>query len=402
MVKGIELKAPEWMRQVGDYLKQNENSSWEWFSSVEAQSDYADTLRMELLKSTYRLSEEEHLELYGVGREVLEKLELVIPLTFYQSQSPGSPSAAIYYLPGEAHIVFFGNLLEILNLPEQKSIIAHELAHYKLWQEGTGKYLIADRFLEAMANHSQAENSHIETARRYRLYTEIYADRGSLYVMEDLDVTISALVKVHTGMKQVSASSYLDQANEIFSKEKVKTEGLSHPEGFIRARALQIYKDSPEMLEKELDKMILGQLDIDELDLLQQANMSYLTIDFIKEILTPTWLKTKEPFANRLTLYKGSELSLSSPVNLDQFFKEHSCENLHEYFSYLLLDFVALDREILPALALHCSDISHKYSFQETYEAKLYKELKVKKSEWKEWLKNKAKIMAEVAGRGDA
>ena len=384
------------MSQVCDYLKANEKASWEWFSSVEAQSDYADSLRMELLKTTYRLGKEDHAELYESGQEVLDKLELEIPLTIYQSQVKGEASAALYYLPGEAHVVFFGNILELLTAAELKSILAHELAHYKIWQENEHEFLIADRYLNATVGHPQAENSHLETARRFRLFTEIYADRGSLYVLEDLDTVICALIKVHTGMKQVSSVNYLEQANEIFSKEKVQTEGLSHPEAFIRARALLYYKRQSERLEDELNKMILGELETDSLDLIQQSLLTHLTSEFIKEILSPHWLKDNENFTNRLKLYSDPDFIFEGVITSDEFFKQNKNEDVADYFSYVLIDFVALDREMMPALALHCYDIAQKFGIHESFESKLLKELKIKKTDWKSWLKNKSDILAEV------
>src|SRR5260370_1076665 len=79
---------------------------------------------------------------------------------------------------------------------------------------------------------------HEEAARHYQLYTEILADRGSFCVTRDVNPVIAGLVKIQTGLSQVSPASYLKQAEEIFSKGNVATEGLSHPEAFIRARAL--------------------------------------------------------------------------------------------------------------------------------------------------------------------
>jgi len=45
------------------------------------------------------------------------------------------------------------------------------------------------------------------------------------------------LVKIQTKLSQVSAPGYLQQAEEIFAKGSVATEGWSHPEAIIRAWA---------------------------------------------------------------------------------------------------------------------------------------------------------------------
>src|SRR5688572_12370220 len=80
-----------------DYLKAEENDTWRWFSSAEAQSNYADSLRLDLLKHTYRLDRTSHPELYEIGDQVRAKMVLDIPLTVYQSQNSQQLNAALFY-----------------------------------------------------------------------------------------------------------------------------------------------------------------------------------------------------------------------------------------------------------------------------------------------------------------
>ena len=51
------------------------------------------------------------------------------------------------------------------------------------------------------------------------------------------------LVKISTELEEVSAESYIRQAEEIFSKGPTKAAELTHPEPFIRARAVKLYAD---------------------------------------------------------------------------------------------------------------------------------------------------------------
>jgi len=53
-------------------------------------------------------------------------------------------------------------------------------------------------------------------------------------------VAISSLIKVQTGLVDAQAESYLKQSEEIFGQAEIKTEGLTRPESFIRARALKL------------------------------------------------------------------------------------------------------------------------------------------------------------------
>src|SRR5205814_5452318 len=41
--------------ELRDYLKSEERELWNWFASAQAKADYTENLRLELLKSTYRL-----------------------------------------------------------------------------------------------------------------------------------------------------------------------------------------------------------------------------------------------------------------------------------------------------------------------------------------------------------
>ena len=53
-------------------------------------------------------------------------------MTLYQAQNALGTNAALYYIPGEGHVVFSGPLLTLLSADELKSVIGHELAHFHL------------------------------------------------------------------------------------------------------------------------------------------------------------------------------------------------------------------------------------------------------------------------------
>src|SRR4051812_5777176 len=104
--------------QLRDYLKSSERALWDWFASARAQADYTENLRLELLKSTYRLDADGHPELYQGVVEAKAKLGLDIPVTLYQAQHTSQLNAALYYIPGEGHIVFSGPMFTLLNAVE--------------------------------------------------------------------------------------------------------------------------------------------------------------------------------------------------------------------------------------------------------------------------------------------
>ncbi|HWH70551.1 MAG TPA: M48 family metalloprotease, partial [Candidatus Sulfotelmatobacter sp.] len=252
------LKPLAYHVELRDYLKVQERELWQWFASAQAQADYTERLRLELLKATYRLDADGHPDLYAAVAEVKTRLALDFPVTLYQAQHSPQPNAALYFIPGEGHIVFSGPVLTLLTTAELKSVMGHELAHHHLWGRDNGEFHIADRLLEAVANDPRASASHEQTARHYQLYTEIFADRGALGVTGDVHPVIAGLVKVQTGLSRVSPQGYLKQAEEIFAQGSVATEGLSHPEAFIRARALALWQQDRDRATEAIRAMIEG------------------------------------------------------------------------------------------------------------------------------------------------
>ena len=74
-----------------------------------------------------------HPDLYKSVMEVKARLQLDIPVTLYQAEHSLANNAALYFIPGEGHVVFSGPVLTLLNADELKSVLGHELAHYHLW-----------------------------------------------------------------------------------------------------------------------------------------------------------------------------------------------------------------------------------------------------------------------------
>src|SRR5437867_13261918 len=92
--------------------------------------------------------------------EALERLAIAVPLTVYQAQQATQLNAALFYIPGEAHVVIEGPMLTLLTPDEMRAVLGHELSHYRLWQEDDGEFLVMDRMVQAMANDRRTEPSH--------------------------------------------------------------------------------------------------------------------------------------------------------------------------------------------------------------------------------------------------
>lgn len=72
---------------LSNYLQKEEPETWSSVASAQAQLDYAESLRLDLLKKTYRLEPQAYPELFAALAEAMTKLERAVPATLYQSQS---------------------------------------------------------------------------------------------------------------------------------------------------------------------------------------------------------------------------------------------------------------------------------------------------------------------------
>jgi hypothetical protein len=249
--------------------------------------------------------------------------------------------------------------------------------------EADQRFHITDRLTHAMAADPRAEPSHLESARLMRLYTEIYADRGALQVTNDPAAVISGLVKIHTGLAQVDAATYVRQAEEVFARsKKIRTDELTHPEAFIRARAIMLWSEGATEIETEITRMIEGDIAIDKLDLVAQSRMTALTLRWLRLFLRPAWFRT-DPVRAHVRLFfpdfdfapegHEDEALLATLRGADA--------SARDYFCYLLLDFAAVDPELEHEPLRAAFALASLLAWDERFETLVVKELKLKKRE---------------------
>jgi hypothetical protein len=218
--------------------------------------------------------------------------------------------------------------------------------------------MVTSEVVRALANDAAADDSHARTARLLGLYTEIFADRGALLATGDVAATVSALVKLHTGLAEVSAASYLRQAEEVISHNPGATKQLTHPEPYIRARALKLWDGDERAAHAEITRMIEGTPALDALDLLGRHKVAQTTRRLIGHLLAPKWLKTEALLSHARLFFEDFIPGEGGPA--DRAAEEHLAgqlaeadEALRDYFCYVLLDFAAVERglEDLPLSA---------------------------------------------------
>ncbi len=405
LIRGVDeqaniLEPLPYHLELRDYLKSEERELWNWFASAKAKADYTENLRLELLKSTYRLDLGGHPELHQSLDAAKARLQLDIPVTLYQAQNSPQLNAALFFIPGQGHIVFSGPMFTLLDAEELKSVIGHELAHYHLWERDGGEFHIADRLIQAVASDPRASASHEQTARRYQLYTEIFADRGSLCVTGDPSPVVAGLVKIQTGLSQVSAASYLKQAEEIFANGNVATEGLSHPEAFIRARALSLWQEQRDNAAAQISGMIEGATALEGLDLVGQKRLTAATRRLLECLLRPKWFQTSATLGHAKLFFADFR-----PVNgVAPFIPEElksSDTRLREYICYVLLDFTKVDPDLDDMPLAAALELSRQLEMDTQFEKLAVKELNLKVREVRRIKEQAAEMLAKAEANGE-
>lgn len=379
------------------YLKTEEPELWQWFSSTKTREGQAEAVRLDLLKSGYRIDRATRPQLYALADEVLGKYGLSVPVTFYQAQTGGGMNAALAYLPGEAHLVLTGPVLTVLSDAELQAVLGHELAHFLLYDGWDNEFLVAAELLRALAHDPAAGPPYLETARLFGLYTEVFADRGSYFITGDAAVTVSTLIKLETGLTEVSAESYVRQAEEIFNKSQVQAKEMTHPEPYIRVRALKLWTDQAEAAQAEIERMIEGPRALDRLDLLGQQNTAVTTRRLVACLLAPAWFQTEPVLAHARLFFDDFVLGASE---LDESTLTDEIQNgdsaLRDYYCYVLLDFVAVDRELSETALAATLVLSKRLGLESRFTEIAAKELGLGKKQFNKIIREAEEIVAKA------
>ena len=88
---------------------------------------------------------------------------------------------------------------------------------------------------------------------------------------------------MQTGIANPDPVAYLRQAAEIDARESASSGGDTHPETFVRARALELWWQGADDLDRWIDARLHGPLALDGLDLPGQLRLQGLV-----RLLAPT------------------------------------------------------------------------------------------------------------------
>jgi hypothetical protein len=371
------------------YLKSEEYNVWQWSLSADVRKQQADDMRDAMLRQTYRLEPDAHPEAYAACQTAMDRLGIDAPATLYQA-ADGMMNAALCFIPGEVHLIFYGPILEKLSADELLALMGHELAHYVLWTLDDGAYYNVSRILDQALSYHDAAPSHRETARLYSLYTELFADRGAALVVDGTGPAISVLVKVMTGLSMVDPASYLRQAEELDAKSEI-SDGQSHPETFMRARALDHWWRKVDGLDDWIEQRLCGPISIEALDLSRQQELERLTRSFLARLLIDIGIESEEVLT-QIRRFFPSFRHDEGALDLQSISGDKIDEATRAYFISLMFDCAMADADARDEIMLASAKAARSIGASDLFIAALKRDLK-----WTKTATDKLLAQAEKA-----
>lgn len=374
-------------RDVIIHLQREERHAWEW-SASDVLTQEVSEIREAMLRDTYRLEQLGHPLVFEACHTAMARLGIEAPFTLYQAND-GSMNASLVYVPGEIHLVFFGPILEKLDQPELLALMGHELAHYRLWSMGEREHYRASRVFDHALSYPDAKPSHRETARLLSLHTELFADRGAAIAAGAPGPAVAVLIKVMTGLTNVDPEAYLRQAQELEATGG-KSKGLSHPEIYLRARALQQWWEESPGLDQWLQKHLHGPLSLEALDLLGQSKLTQMTRAFLARFMAEIDEQSDEITTQLRAVFPDFGRQEEPQLDLADIDVERIDDATRDYFVALMFDLAMADADATDTLMLAAAKIAAEIGATERLTGALRRDLK--------WTKARTdKLVAEAA-----
>jgi hypothetical protein len=374
-----ELRALTYHRDVADRLERDEPNDWLTVrelrqASPSGPAGWADGAvadpAAELLRSAYRLEPTEHPLVHSALARAVENLGIDCPIAVYQVDGGLEANAGLVSLADELAVVLSGTLIPVLSEAGLSAVFGHELSRHLLWSLDDGRYQVADRLLELLSVEADTPPALLETFRRYRLATEVFADRGAVVAGGDLLSAVSALVTAATGVAAVDPASYLAQAQAADPLTASRATG--HPEPVLRIWALgQWYAEltaeagdvpAADRLpagEAATRALLRPRLDLDSLDLFDRPELERITRTLIEDLLLhrewrrgPVLAHVRQFFPDLSPPAAAGTDSWGSPGFEVRALPAELSPQTRRYLGYVLLDLSTVDPDLEVEIAV--------------------------------------------------
>ena len=398
---------PPYLDQIAELLRTIMPEAWQWAASDDLADEDAESIRLDLLRSSIRLDRQSHADVYEIAESAAKTLGLKSSITIYQQQNPIGWNAGAMPLGDAAHIVLHGPLTKELTKPELTAVLAHELGHVLLWQIDDAKHGITHRLLESLASDPTAAPAHLESARLAKLYTEVFCDRIAHRVVGESRVVISSLLKIGTQSGQVDPDAYLKQAEEIFAADNLASRHGTHPEMYLRAKAIEAWANRSETdkisVDEQVSQLIQGDPTLESLDLVAQSSLTDLTRSILDAIFRHKWFKTEAAMAHARLFFEDYRPSKMSDAALKKLSAEiaSATPSTQKYVNYLLLDFATSERECEDMPLAATLDLADRFSISESFQELAKKELRLRVKQIRELDKKKQDMLAAAEKETD-
>jgi hypothetical protein len=357
-------------------LQDQEAEVWKWAVSQKVKDEQFEAIRTSMLRETYRLTPEAHGKIHDLCHKAMQTLAIEAPVTLYQA-ADGAMNAALCFIPGEVHIIFYGAILEKLTEDELLALMGHELAHYKLWTTENSQFHAVNRILDHALAYREATPSHYESSRLFALATELYADRGAALVVNNPEPAITMLVKVMTGLTSVDSASFLKQASEIDAAGQA-TQGTTHPESFLRAQAVQKWWQAEPDTNEWIDARLMGLLSLKSLDLTRQHELTEMTRQFISALLVHKNLQSDQ-LLGQIKRFFPKWKPADQKLDKNTFARNRLEKSVFSYLSAIVFDLAMADRDIKEEVLTAGFRLMKELEAEDEYRAAMKDNLKLTK-----------------------
>ena len=194
--------------------------------------------------------------------------------------------------------------------------------------------------------------------------------------------------------------------NEILEKQNSGSENTTHPESFLRTKALQLWAEQED--ENEIANLIRGPVTLNQLDLLEKNKILNLTRTLIQVLLQYPWIKSDAIIAHARQFFhdidnldqaKENTSNEQNQILLEQIFRNMD-KSLQDYFCYILLDFSVVDQSLEEAPLTACIVLSDNLGIQSRFSELAKNELNLTKKKYDALLNDASNLLNKLSNAG--